>query len=30
MRADLNLDLLCQFGSAILIGALVGIDREKR
>lgn len=30
MNGDLNLDLLRQFGTAVLIGALVGIDREKR
>ncbi len=30
MNAELNLELLRQFGTALLIGALVGIDREKR
>lgn len=30
MSADLNLELLRPFGTAILIGALVGLDREKR
>lgn len=30
MDSGLTLDLLRQFGTALLIGALVGIDREKR
>lgn len=30
MNPELNLELLRQFGTALLIGALVGIDREKR
>lgn len=30
MDTGLNLELLRQFGTALLIGALVGIDREKR